>query len=135
MKFFIDGVGEVLVERSRRAGRMSISVRPERVRVAVPAGIALSKGKDFAFAKKEWIRRHLRRMESLARSQAGEAFNLPPMTDRETARKKIIVRLGELCGTAWAPLYPCFGPQPEDPLGELQHAGCHQPQYQSGEAP
>ena len=96
LKFFIDGVGEVLVERSRRARRMSITVRPSRVRVAVPVGVALSKGKDFAFARKEWIRRHLRRMESLARTQAGEACNLPPMTDRETARKRIIVRLGEL---------------------------------------
>jgi hypothetical protein len=96
LKFFIDGVGEVLVERSRRARRMSISVRPKRVRVAVPVGVALSRGEDFAFAKKEWIRRHLRRMESLARAQAGEACNSPPMTDRETARKKIMVRLGEL---------------------------------------
>jgi predicted metal-dependent hydrolase len=96
LKFFIDGVGEVLVERSRRARRMSISVRPSRVRVAVPVGISLSRGKDFAYANSGWIGRHLRRLESLARTQAGKACNLPPMTDRETARKKIIVRLDEL---------------------------------------
>lgn len=96
LKFFIDGVGEVLVEHSRRARRMSISVRPSRVRVAVPVGVALSRGKDFAFAKKEWIRRHLRRMKSPARTQAGEACYLPPMTDRKIARNKIIARLDEL---------------------------------------
>ncbi|HVN71123.1 MAG TPA: M48 family metallopeptidase [Desulfomonilia bacterium] len=92
---FIRGVGEVLVEHSTRAQRVSITLKPSGVRVAVPLGVPLSRGKRFACDKRDWIRSRLSRLETMVRAQA-EACSLLPMTDIVHARKKIISRLDEL---------------------------------------
>lgn len=92
----IEGIGEVLVERSAKARRLSITVRPSRVRVAVPAGIPLSRGRDFAIEKKDWIRHHLERVEWLCRAHDQECGHIPPLPDIPSARRKIVERLEEL---------------------------------------
>lgn len=96
MIFLMDGVGEILVEHSARALRVSITVRPWRVRVAVPAGIPLSRGRDLALEKEAWIRSHIDRMRSLARARASTAGSLPPLEDPTAARERIVGRLEEL---------------------------------------
>ncbi len=95
-KILIDGVGEVLVEHSRKAQRLRITVRPSGVRVAVPVGVALSRGRSFARANKEWIRGHLRRMDTIARAHAEEVNGIEVITNRKKAREKILKRLDEL---------------------------------------
>ncbi|MBW2710359.1 MAG: M48 family peptidase, partial [Deltaproteobacteria bacterium] len=51
--FRIEGVGEVLFERSRKAKRVNISVRPFKgIRVAVPYGVSYAKARMFAVSKK-----------------------------------------------------------------------------------
>lgn len=92
----IDGIGKVLVEHSTKAKRLLITVSPSGVRVAVPAGLALSRGRDFALEKREWIRGHLGRMEALARAQEEALRGIPAATDRAKAREKIVGRLREL---------------------------------------
>jgi predicted metal-dependent hydrolase len=96
MVFSLDGVGDVLVEHSIRARRVSISVRPGSVRVAVPFGVALVHGQKFALSRKDWIKSHYDRMESIAKARSEAACNLPLIMDFEAARNKIVTRLDEL---------------------------------------
>ena len=95
-RFAIDGVGEVLVEHSKRAQRLRITVRPSGVRVAVPVGVALSRGRSFALANKEWIQGHLHRMDTIARAHAEEVKGIEVITNWKKAREKILKRLDEL---------------------------------------
>ena len=104
----IDGVGPVLFERSKRAKRLSISVRPFRgVRVAVPLGLSLKEAEAFARAKSRWIRKHLDRMKRIEqRSEAMRADFIEVDIDassaegigRVAAGEKLIKRLNELAG-------------------------------------
>nr|WP_245402646.1 SprT family zinc-dependent metalloprotease [Pontibacter sp. E15-1] len=60
----IDGIGKVLFERSDKAKRLSISVRPLKgVRVAVPPHISFEKAEQLIYTKADWIREHQSRME------------------------------------------------------------------------
>ena len=93
---YLECIGEVLVEHSSRARRVSIRVGLSGVRVAVPAGMPLSRGAAFALKKQDWIRHHLLRVESLARAQEEAARHLPHRMNRTEARRKIITRIHEL---------------------------------------
>ena len=60
----IDGVGPVLFERSGRAKRVIISVRPLKiVRVAIPLRTPFKKALEFVYLKKDWIQRQLVKIE------------------------------------------------------------------------
>ena len=60
----INSVGLVLFERSKRAKRISISVKPiQGVRVAVPRRLSFRKAEEFACSKAPWIRKHLEKMK------------------------------------------------------------------------
>jgi predicted metal-dependent hydrolase len=92
----IEGIGEVFIAHSARARRLRITVRPSGVSVAVPAGVPISHGRSFVLAKREWIHRHIRRMESLAKARADVAQQAPVIADRRKARDTIVRRLDEL---------------------------------------
>lgn len=89
----IEGVGEVLIEHSKRARRLSLSVMPGRVRVAVPRGVALERGRDFAVSRKDWIRHHCGRMKSIMEARSASTKDLPPIADQYAAMRKILDRL------------------------------------------
>jgi predicted metal-dependent hydrolase len=56
----IDGVGPVILERSRRARRIILSVRPVKgVRVAVPLFASYREAERFARLKIDWIQQRL----------------------------------------------------------------------------
>ena len=56
----LDGVGEVLFERSARARRVTIYVRPEKgVKVVVPQRLPLEKAEEFVHLKLDWIKAQL----------------------------------------------------------------------------
>ena len=60
----INGIGPVLFERSKRAKRVSISVKPFKgVGVAVPYGLSFKKATEFAQTKADWIKIHLEKMQ------------------------------------------------------------------------
>jgi len=64
----IDGVGPILFEHSKRAKRVSISVKPFKgVRVAVPYGLSFKKAAQFAQIKADWIKIHLEKMKQYER--------------------------------------------------------------------
>ena len=92
----IDGIGQILLERSRRAKHINISVKPFKgVQVAVPYGVSFSKVKQVAQSKRGWIRKHLDKMKQV--EQEYEAFTKNSIEiDRAEARKKLVDQLNEL---------------------------------------
>lgn len=92
----IDDVGQVLFERSRRAKRMNISVKPFRgVRVAVPYGVTFDKAVHFAQTRKGWILKHLKKMKKMEKEHNIFLKNSAEI-DRGEARRKLFNRLNEL---------------------------------------
>ncbi|UCE53198.1 MAG: DUF45 domain-containing protein [Desulfobacterales bacterium] len=91
----ITGVGEILLERSRRAKHINLSVRPFKgVRVAVPYGVSFARAEEVAQSKAGWLKRHMDRMV-LVEKKATELKKNNCINRRE-ARKSIIKRLNEL---------------------------------------
>ena len=89
----IAGVGAVLFERSRRARRVIISVKPfAGVRVAVPYGSSFQKAKEFVYIKVDWIQRQLARMRQYEQSY-GATKSGSDSIDRAEARRMLIRRL------------------------------------------
>jgi predicted metal-dependent hydrolase len=98
IKTEIDGIGSVLFEKSKRAKRLNITIRPFRgVRVAVPRRVSFAKAERFVHAKGDWIRKHLAKMkeEELQRQKIIEDSK---SIDRAFAKQKLISRLDELAG-------------------------------------
>jgi predicted metal-dependent hydrolase len=89
----IEGIGAVLFERSRRAHRILITVRPGRgIRVAVPGRASLESAVAFVRVKKLWLKKHLARIREYEKQK--KAFNdIFLNIDRTKARRQIINRL------------------------------------------
>jgi len=92
----IDGVGPVLFERSKRARRLSVSVkRLTGVRVAIPYGVSFKKAEEFVRARTDWINKHLDRIEQFEREYATVTQNSPDI-DIAKAKRKLSRRLKHL---------------------------------------
>ncbi len=92
----IVGVGPVLFERSKKAKRVIISVKPfAGVRVAVPYGLSFQKAEAFVYTKTDWIQRHLTRMKQHEESD-GDIMSALDDIDRAEAKHKLIERLQHL---------------------------------------
>ena len=94
-KVCLKGVGEILLQRSRRAKHVCISIEPFKgIRVAVPSGVTYAQALAVACNKRQWIARHLKRV---AQTEArAEAFNARTVINRAVARRVIVERLGAL---------------------------------------
>jgi len=92
----IVGVGPVLFERSKKAKRVIISLKPfTGVRVAVPYGLSFQKAEAFVYTKTDWIQRHLTRMKQHEESD-GDIMSALDNIDRAEAKHKLIERLQHL---------------------------------------
>jgi predicted metal-dependent hydrolase len=90
----ITGVGPVLFERSRKAKRVVISVKPfAGVRVAVPYGSSFQKAKEFACTKVDWMQRQLARMKQYEEGDDADGKSALDSIDRAEARRRLIRRL------------------------------------------
>ena len=89
----IDGIGPVLFEKSRRAKRVIISVRASKTaRVAVPMRTSFNKALEFVYLKKEWIQKHLAKIEQ--NENRGKAFiDTFRAIDKADAKKRLTARL------------------------------------------
>jgi predicted metal-dependent hydrolase len=95
-KIQIKEVGNVLLERSCRARHISLSIRPFRgVRVAVPRSQSFAAAEKFARSKTDWIKKHLKKMAAIEEQTAALKEGQP--IDKETAEKRLVNRLDELC--------------------------------------
>lgn len=92
----VNGVGPVLIEHSRRAKRVSISVRAfQRVRVAVPLSVSFNKAIELVHLKKPWIQKHLAKI-TLHETESRALADLSATIDRAKARRQLIGRLNKL---------------------------------------
>ena len=92
----MDGIGRVLLERSKLPRRLNISVKPfTGVRVAVPYWLSFESAEKMALSKATWIKRHLAKVKEIEKRQAAISNDLPEI-DRALARKKLTQRLNEL---------------------------------------
>ena len=86
----IDGVGLVLFERSKRAKRISVSVKPfQGIRVAVPYASSFRKAEGFVNSKTAWINRHLEKVKQYERRYNYNPINI----DKTEAKTTLIQRL------------------------------------------
>ena len=60
-------LGELLINRSSRAKRVSITVRPSEVRLTLPQRYPLARAVSFAESKQDWIERAKKRAEEKVR--------------------------------------------------------------------
>jgi predicted metal-dependent hydrolase len=92
----IEGVGPVRFEKSRRARRVSVTIRASSgVRVAVPPRVSFEGARRLAVAKREWIRRTLDRIER-AKDRCRETVLAAGQLDRRHARARLARRLADL---------------------------------------
>ncbi len=94
--FILDGVGPVVFEKSRRARRITLTVRASRgVRVVVPWRASYDEARNVAVAKLGWVRRTLARVER-ARRCCREAVLAAELLDRRSAKSYLSGRLEAL---------------------------------------
>jgi len=92
----IDGVGPVLLQRSKRARRLSISIKPfHGVRVAIPSGVSFERAVEFVYEKRDWIEKHQKGMERVEEEHLAWHDALRDIDVRQAA-KVIVGRLEEL---------------------------------------
>lgn len=89
----IDGAGPVLFERSKKARRVNISIKPfGGVRVAVPHRVSFKYAESFARSRLDWIKKHLaenHRLETRGRLEI-------TAEDRQIARSLLTTCIREL---------------------------------------
>ena len=94
-KVRLEGVGDIMLERSSRAKYVNLSVRPFKgVRVAVPRGISFEQAVAVAQSKTQWLQAHLARMVLIER-QIMERKKNPPL-DLLSGRRRLVERLAYL---------------------------------------
>lgn len=77
----IDGIGEVLFERSKRSKSLNIFVAPFKVvRVAIPYGISFEYAEEMVRSKKEWIQKNLIKMAKVEEDHSSEPDLLDELT-------------------------------------------------------
>ena len=88
----IAGVGPILFERSRRAKRVVISVKPSKgVRVAIPSRVSFKSALEFVNLKKPWIQKHLVRIKQVESQR--QVMDSSVIIDKADAREKLTSRL------------------------------------------
>ncbi len=91
----LKSVGTILLERSRRARHLSLSVKPFKgARVAVPIGVPFARAEMFARSKIDWIKKHLDKMVHMEQEARTLAKSKP--INRAAAREYLIDRLNFL---------------------------------------
>ena len=92
----VDGIGPVLLEHSRRAKHISISLKAHRgIKVAVPLGVSFNEALEFVCLKKPWIKKHLviiKRHEA----ESGDLREPSSTIDKAEAKRHLTGRLNRL---------------------------------------
>ena len=92
----IEPIGQVLFAKSKRAKRLSITLKPFKpVRVAVPHRTSIRKAKKYLDSNIEWVRKHLpniRKMEQEHKTAVNDGLRI----SKKEARELLISRLNQL---------------------------------------
>jgi predicted metal-dependent hydrolase len=96
-KITIEGI-DILMEKSKKAGKISLSVRPVRgVRVAVPLAASFRTAEKFARSKIPWIKKSLSKIKKIEQSHNNSPELTEPLNKRKS-RTILINRLDQLAG-------------------------------------
>lgn len=91
----LKNIGTILIERSRRAKHLSLSVRPFKgARVAVPFGVSFASAEMFARSKTGWLKKHLDKMALM--EQEARTLSKSKPVNQAAARQDLIDRLNFL---------------------------------------
>jgi len=91
----LKSVGTILIERSRRAKHLSLSVRPFKgARIAVPFGVSFASAEMFVRSKTGWLKKHLDKMALM--EQEARALSKSKPVNQAVARQHLIDRLNFL---------------------------------------
>ena len=94
-KIRLPDVGEIVLERSQRAKKINLTVRPFKgVRVAVPDGVSFQEAFEAAQAHTAWIQKQIIRLKSVEAQAV--LLEQPVFINRTVARNVIVERLAEL---------------------------------------
>lgn len=94
----VEGIGTVLFERSKKAGRLNISLRPFKgVRVAVPYSISFERAETFVRSKIDWIKENLPKIKQMEHERKNSSKK-PVTINRMLARVALLFRLETLAG-------------------------------------
>ncbi|NLT27644.1 MAG: M48 family metallopeptidase [Dehalococcoidales bacterium] len=93
----MEGVS-ILLKRSRRAKRISVSVAPfYGVRVSVPYSSSYSQAEKFVLSKMRWIKKHFEKVKHLeSAAQSGEVLGSFSQIEKAAAKEKLVRRLADL---------------------------------------
>ncbi|MDO8715834.1 MAG: M48 family metallopeptidase [Dehalococcoidales bacterium] len=92
----VEGIGRVTMERSLRARRVVISIRPFKgVRVAVPRRESFKNAEGFLHLKAGWIKKNMERMKQYEKQRETAPDNLDDI-DTAAAKETITSRLKQL---------------------------------------
>ncbi len=92
----IEPIGQVLFAKSKRAKRLSITLKPFKpVRVAVPHRVSIRKARKYLNSNIEWVKKHLpniRRLEQKHKTMVKDS----PLICKKEAKELLISRLNQL---------------------------------------
>lgn len=90
----IPNVGPVVIAKSMRAKRLSITVkRDQTVRLTIPRSISLRRAEEFLNSRIPWIKKHLRKFKELESEQESPAL---PKINEAKAKCALTKRLREI---------------------------------------
>ena len=87
-------IGEIHFENSSKAKNINISVKPTKVRVAVPQKVSFETAYKFTLKEKEWILKNILEMKRLVKSHEG--FDSNQNLSKKSAKEMLIKRLEHL---------------------------------------
>ncbi|NQV36954.1 MAG: M48 family metallopeptidase [Candidatus Marinimicrobia bacterium] len=88
-----DNIGTVLFERSKRAIRMNITIRPFKgIRVAVPFGVTFKQAEKLILSKTNWIVKHLNQIREREKLRNNQPIDMP----MDKAKEILNIRVAEL---------------------------------------
>ncbi len=92
----IDGLGIVLLAKSKKARRLSMTVKPYKgIRVAIPYRTSFKDAMQFLTSNLTWAQKNLQQIKQIEQ-QHQSAINNQPIIRKQTARTILVNRLNQL---------------------------------------
>lgn len=92
----IDGLGTVLLEKSKKARRLSMTVKPYKgIRIAIPHRTSFKDAMQFLTSNLTWAQKNLRQIKQIEQNHQ-TTINDQPKISKQNARTILVNRLNQL---------------------------------------